>query len=85
MATMNAAQLREIQAQVEAMYVREGLRLHADISKVDLTAALAAVDAWFDANAADLNASIPQPARARLTTAQKALALIAILRRRLGA
>ena len=85
MATLTAAQLREVQAQLEAAYVRDGLRLHGDIAKADLTAALAAIDGWFDANVNDLNAAIPQPARSRLTTAQKALALLAILRRRLGA
>jgi len=52
------------------------------ITKVDLRAAVDAIDTWIDANAASLNSAIPQPARGALSTAQKArlLALVALKR-----
>lgn len=42
------------------------------ILKADLRAAVDAIDAWVDANAAAFNAAIPQPARSALTAHQKA-------------
>lgn len=58
---------------------REGV---GAITKADLRAAIDAVDEWVDANASALNTAIPQPARAQLTAAQKALllAIVALVR-----
>lgn len=52
------------------------------VTKVDLKAALDGVDDWVNANAASLNAAIPQPARANLTAAQKARLLVWVVRKR---
>lgn len=50
--------------------------------KADLRAAVDAVDAWVEANAASLNTAIPLPARAALTARQKAKLLMAVVERR---
>lgn len=52
------------------------------LTKADLRAAVDAVDAWADANASSFNSAIPQPARGALTTRQKALLLMFVIRRR---
>lgn len=52
------------------------------ITKADLRAAIDAVDDWVNANAASFNSAIPQPARASLTTEQKAQLLLAVVRKR---
>lgn len=53
-----------------------------DLRKPDLVAAITAIDNWLETNATAFNSAIPQPARATLTTSQKAelLALVAIKR-----
>lgn len=58
-------------ATVWAEYMRAQEGAHA-LTKADLRAAVDALDAWVDTNAAALNQAIPQPARAALTTKQKA-------------
>lgn len=52
------------------------------VTKGDLRAAFNAVDDWVEANAASLNAAIPQPARAALTRQQKARLLQMVVRQR---
>lgn len=52
------------------------------VTKLDLAAALAAMDDWLDASVASLNAAIPQPARAELSVAMKLEILAFILMRR---
>lgn len=52
------------------------------ITKADLRAAVDALDNFLDANAAAINAAIPQPARAELTTKQKAHLLMLVISRR---
>lgn len=52
------------------------------ITKADLRAAVDAVDAWLEANAASYNTAIPQPARAAMTPAQKAELLSAVALRK---
>lgn len=52
------------------------------LSKADLRAAVNALDAFLDTNAATINAAIPQPARGALTTRQKALLLMYVVARR---
>lgn len=52
------------------------------VAKADLRAAFNAIDSWIDANAATINAAIPQPARSGLTTQQKALLLALVIRKR---
>jgi hypothetical protein len=55
------------------------------ITKADLAAAVAAIDSFFDTNAAAINNAIPQPARTALTTRQKAILVTAVIRKRYGA
>ena len=52
------------------------------VTKVDLRAAVDAMDSWLHTNAAALNAAIPQPARGALTLRQKALLLQFVVARR---
>ena len=52
------------------------------VIKPDLRAAVDAIDAWLNTNASSLNTAIPQPARANLTTPQKARLLMAVVRKR---
>lgn len=54
------------------------------ITKVDLRAAVDALDTFLDTNAATINAAIPQPARGALTTAQKARLLAYVALKRWG-
>jgi hypothetical protein len=51
-------------------------------TRPDLLAAIEALDAWLDGNAATVNAALPQPARTALTNRQKARLLSAVVRRR---
>jgi len=52
------------------------------LSKVDLRAAVNAIDVWVDTNAAAFNTAIPQPARGALTAKQKASLLLYVVKRR---
>lgn len=52
------------------------------ITKADLRAAVDALDDFLNTNAGAINSAIPQPARAALTTPQKARLLVAVVRRR---
>ncbi len=52
------------------------------LSKVDLRAAVNAIDVWVDSNLTAFNTAIPQPARSALTTKQKANLLLYVVRRR---
>lgn len=54
------------------------------ITKQELRAAVDALDAFFDSNAATINAAIPQPARGSLSASQKAFILSLLLERRYG-
>jgi len=75
MAVLTAEQRREAWAEM--------MRLGGvSIAKSDLRAAFDVLDSWLDANAATINQAIPQPARNGLTTAQKALLLALVIRKR---
>jgi hypothetical protein len=52
------------------------------LTRPELQAAIDATDAWIDANAASFNAALPLPARAALTTKQKARLFMAVAKRR---
>lgn len=54
----------------------------APLLKGDLKAAVDALDDFLNTNAGAINAAIPQPARASLTAAQKALLLVFVIQRR---
>lgn len=54
------------------------------ITKRDVEAAAVALDAYFDAHAAEINAAIPQPARGALPTRLKLQIAAALLLRRAG-
>ena len=55
-----------------------------NLTKAQLKAAIDAIDAWADANAASFNSAIPQPARGALTAKQKARLLMLVVARRHG-
>lgn len=69
------------QLQDEVSNVREAL---SGVTKADLRAAVNAVDAWVEANAAAYNSAIPQPVRGALTAKQKARLLYLVSLKRLG-
>ena len=52
------------------------------LTKADIRAAVDALDDFLNTNASAINSAIPQPARAQLTTAQKARLLVFIVERR---
>lgn len=52
------------------------------LTKADLRAAIDAIDAWVNSNAASLNAAIPQPARSALNSTQKSRLMLAIIQKR---
>lgn len=52
------------------------------ITKQDLRAAYDAIDTWLSDNAAAMNIAIPQPARAALSTTEKARLFVKVLRDR---
>ena len=64
--------------QNEASSTHEALAL----TKADLQAAVDAIDAWADANAASFNSALPLPARTALSARQKARLLALVLQRR---
>lgn len=59
-------------------------RLPFNLTKVQLDEAIAAIDAWIDANIASFNAALPSSASS-LTAAQKAELFFLVARRRFGA
>ena len=67
-----------------AELMRELSRQRASISltKPELRAAVDAVDAWVEANAASYNSAIPQPARGALSAQQKAQLLMYVVTKR---
>lgn len=52
------------------------------VSKADLRSAFNALDQFLHDNAAAINSAIPQPARANLTSAQKARLMMAVIVKR---
>lgn len=69
-------------ANVNADYQRTEAAAFGPLTKADLRAAVNALDAYLDANAAAINAAIPQPARGALTSAQKARLLSLVVLKR---
>jgi len=68
-------------AGVSAQWQRENT-ITISITKVDLRAALNAIDQWVDDNAASFNSALPLPARTSLTAKQKAWLFFHVIRRR---
>jgi hypothetical protein len=52
------------------------------LSKAEFRAAVDAIDAWVDANAASFNATLPLPARTALTAQLKARLFMSVVRQR---
>lgn len=67
-----AAMMRELSAEFAPI----------PILKAQVRAAIDAVDAWIEANAASFNSALPAAARNNLTPAQKARLLTLVARRR---
>jgi hypothetical protein len=67
---------------VEFLNLRNLDRDALEITKPNVRAAFDALDDWVNSQQATINAAIPQPARAAMTTSQKAKLLIAVLNRR---
>lgn len=76
--------IEKLEARAIFNHLNDAERISIGITKADLAAAVAALDAFFDANALAINNAIPQPARSALTTRQKALLVIAVIRKRFG-
>lgn len=74
----------EQRADAHKQYMADEATVHGSLTKADIRAAVNALDAWFDTNAATINAAIPQPARGVLTTAQKSRLVRYIIARRYG-
>ena len=64
-----------------ARFMRENTEA-VSISKVELRAAVDALDAFMDANEAAVNSAIPQPARGALSVKQKASLLMHVVSER---
>ena len=56
----------------------------ATLNKIELRAAVDAVDNWVDANSTSFNSALPVAARTRLTAQQKAKLLLLVVARRFG-
>lgn len=67
---------------VEFMRDLSATREPIAVTKGDLRAAFDAIDDYFEANAAAINAAIPQPARGALTKQQKARLAMLVIRQR---
>lgn len=79
-----AALTTQERADVNAEYMRAETETFGAVTKAQLLAAVAALDEFFETNAAAINTAIPQPARGQLTTAQKSRLVRHVLRRRYG-
>lgn len=72
-------------AEAREEILTEWMRFNQDTCatiKPDLRATIAALDDWINANAAAVNATIPQPARAQLSQSQKSSIYTNILAKR---
>lgn len=83
MANLTDAERLECRALWNDLNAKERLRI-AGLTKADMAAAVNALDTFFDQNAAAINTAIPQPARTALTVRQKALLVVAVIRKRYG-
>jgi hypothetical protein len=79
MAVMSATE----RARCRAQYMREQTT-SPGISKVDLAAALAAVDQWIEDNSAAFNAALPLPFRTAANAAEKTVLFCYVAMRRAG-
>jgi hypothetical protein len=71
-------------AAISALYQSEcsSARIPIPLTRAQVRAAIDAVDAWADANAASYNSALPAAARNNLTSKEKASLLVYVLRRR---
>jgi hypothetical protein len=80
MAELSTEQRKELWAELMRELSRDGETV--SITKGDLLAAVNAIDAWMNTNAAAINTALPQPARGALSTPQKARLLMMVVRAR---
>ena len=80
MATLADGARLEVWAELMRKWSADGQAV--GVTKPDLRAAVNAVDDFMHANASAINNAIPQPARAALTTQQKAILLQFVVQRR---
>jgi hypothetical protein len=80
MATLSDVVRKEIWTEFMGEMSRE--RIATTVGKADLRAAINALDAFMDANAAAINNAIPAAARSALTIKQKAMLLMYVITRR---
>lgn len=80
MAELTLQKRRELWSELMQVLSSDGETI--SITKAELLDAVNALDTWFNTNAATLNTVIPQPARASLSTSQKARMLMFILKYR---
>ncbi len=77
-----AAGSAAFQAFCSNLAVGNAERTFGALTKADIRAAYNALDAYLEDNKATINSAIPPPARAELTTRQKARIMVDIINRR---
>ena len=80
MAVLDEAARVAVWAELMRKYSNDGETI--GITKVDLRAAINALDDYMNDNAAAMNNELPQPAKGTLTAAQKALVLSFVVLKR---
>lgn len=78
---LTTALRQEVMAELAALLSKDG---PVTPTKAEILAAAAGIDDYYDANAVQMNAAIPQPARGALTTPQKAALGAYVMLRRWG-
>ncbi len=71
-------------ARTLAQMMRDSVLSVAGLTKPDLTAALAAIDDWIDANQTSFNQALPQPFRSTASQELKIMLFCYVLLRRAG-
>jgi len=79
MATLSQADLDSISAEIQR---DRNLGTLSNIVKSDLLSAVAAADAWVNANSVSYNNALPLTARTNMTTTQKTLLLFYVVSKR---
>lgn len=81
MAVLNNGDRAEVSAEFQRE-ISDAREVFGALTKADIRAAVDALDSFLDTNASAINTAIPQPARAQLTTSQKARLLKFVITKR---
>ena len=80
MAVLPDTAREELWAELMRQYSRDGETV--GVTKVDLRAAVDAIDTYLHTNAAAINSTLPDAARLNLTPPQKALLMVYVIQKR---